>query len=186
MPDESTSQGPRPLLRRRGHRLLYPLLLLLVVTALVPMATFAWKTVRKNRDALTTSEQEKQLLVASAVSNTVDTYIDGVGRKYRIVEHVELGNSAVATDQIHGSTGKLWKVSLPYYLSEGSPDHYREYQYDAVGRETSVTNPDGTTWTRSYGDGTVTVTDPNGTWSTAWQNAYGWVTKVRQKGMVYN
>jgi HD-GYP domain-containing protein (c-di-GMP phosphodiesterase class II) len=54
--------------------------MLLVVTALVPLATFAWKTIQENRDALTTMEQARQLQIASHISRTVDIYIDGFCR----------------------------------------------------------------------------------------------------------
>jgi HD-GYP domain-containing protein (c-di-GMP phosphodiesterase class II) len=114
------AKGPRTGLsrspRRRGYRLLYPLLLLLVVTALVPLAAFAWNTIGANRDALTTSQQENQLQLASSVADRLDTYIDGFRRQL-----VKLAEAFAASRRVEGERRflrRLKRGDLSDYLDD--------------------------------------------------------------------
>ena len=57
----------RPAFRRRG-RIVFSLLAMLAFVGLTPMATIAWKQIELNREALKTSHQEYQLLLASSIA----------------------------------------------------------------------------------------------------------------------
>jgi HD-GYP domain-containing protein (c-di-GMP phosphodiesterase class II) len=63
--------------RRRG-RILFSLLGVFVIVGLVPLGTVAWKLIDINREALKTSQQEYQLLLASSVARDVDGQVDAL------------------------------------------------------------------------------------------------------------
>jgi HD-GYP domain-containing protein (c-di-GMP phosphodiesterase class II) len=63
--------------RRRG-RIVFTLAAVLVCVGLVPLGTVAWKLIDINREALTTSTQEYQLLLATAVADEVDIHVEGI------------------------------------------------------------------------------------------------------------
>jgi len=63
--------------RRRG-RIVFTLLAVLVLIGLAPLATVAWKLIEINREALTTSQQEFQLLLASSIAHEVDVHVEGL------------------------------------------------------------------------------------------------------------
>jgi HD-GYP domain-containing protein (c-di-GMP phosphodiesterase class II) len=50
----------------------------LVFVGLAPLATVAWKLIDVNREALTTSRQEYQLLLASSIANQLDLEVEGL------------------------------------------------------------------------------------------------------------
>lgn len=66
-----------PAFKRRG-RIVFTLLAVLVLIGLAPLATVAWKLIEINREALTTSQQEFQLLLASAIAHEVDVHVEGL------------------------------------------------------------------------------------------------------------
>ncbi len=82
LPDEgdffrgAPGAGGRAGLRRR-HRMLYPLLALLVFVALAPLGVLAWRFVRTNRETLATTQQEMQLLLTSTIAGQLDAHVDG-------------------------------------------------------------------------------------------------------------
>lgn len=70
--------GPeRPAFRRRG-RIVFTLLAVLVFVGLAPLATVAWKLIDINRELLTTSHQERQLLLASSMAREVEIHVEGL------------------------------------------------------------------------------------------------------------
>ncbi len=73
-PNASTG---RPPLRRRG-RILFSLLAVLVFVGLAPLATVAWKLIDINREALKTSQQELQLLMASSAARDLDSQVEAL------------------------------------------------------------------------------------------------------------
>lgn len=78
----TTEERPNPVVaappeRRRG-RILFSLLGVLVLVGLVPLGSVAWKLIDTNREALKTTHQELQLLLASGVANQVDAQVDGL------------------------------------------------------------------------------------------------------------
>src|SRR5881397_680300 len=74
----SPSAGERRPALRHGYRILYPLLALLVFVALVPLGTLAWRLLETNRETLSISQQEFQLLLASSIAGQLDSHIDGL------------------------------------------------------------------------------------------------------------
>ena len=69
--------GKPPEFRRRG-RILFALLGVLIFIGLVPLATVAWKLIDINREALTTAQQEYQLLLAASTAEQLDMQIQGL------------------------------------------------------------------------------------------------------------
>jgi HD-GYP domain-containing protein (c-di-GMP phosphodiesterase class II) len=55
------------------------MLALFVIVGLGPLASVAWKLIDTNREALKTSQQEFQLLLASSIAREVDIHIEGLG-----------------------------------------------------------------------------------------------------------
>ncbi|HTS46968.1 MAG TPA: RHS repeat-associated core domain-containing protein [Bryobacteraceae bacterium] len=74
--------------------------------------------------------------------------------------------------------GKVSQVSQPYKPTD-SPV-YTTYNYDGMGRTTSVVAPDGSTTSYSYSGNNVTVTDPAGKWKTFTMDAMGNLTQVQE------
>jgi HAMP domain-containing protein len=74
-PHEPSSKGAPP---RRRARLVYLLLAVFAFVALAPLASVAWKLIDSNKEALKTSQQEYQLLLASTIARGVDIHIDGL------------------------------------------------------------------------------------------------------------
>jgi HD-GYP domain-containing protein (c-di-GMP phosphodiesterase class II) len=64
-------------LKRRG-RIVYSLLAVLVFVGLAPLGTVAWKLIDINREALKTSQQEYQLLLASSIGHEVDIHVEAL------------------------------------------------------------------------------------------------------------
>ena len=72
----SGEQGPeRPAFVRR-RRIALVLFVVLVFVGLAPLATVAWKLIDINREALTTAQQEYQLLLASSIAREVDIQVE--------------------------------------------------------------------------------------------------------------
>jgi HD-GYP domain-containing protein (c-di-GMP phosphodiesterase class II) len=67
----------RPAFRRRG-RIVFTFLGVLVLLSLAPLTAVAWKLIDRNREALTTSAQEYQLLLASSIANEMDSHVEGI------------------------------------------------------------------------------------------------------------
>jgi RHS repeat-associated protein len=100
-------------------------------------------------------------------------YFDGLGRSYR-----EQSDTGATIDTVFGATGKPWKKSLPYV--SGETVRYEVTTYDEVGRVLAATRPDGTVVSRSYGDGSVTVTPPVGGTRTTFYDGFRRVTRARE------
>jgi len=79
--DLSAAAGPAERDRpapRRGYRILYPLLGLLIFAALAPLASFAWNLLSTSREMLAVSQQELQLLLVSSIASQLDSHVDGI------------------------------------------------------------------------------------------------------------
>ncbi len=63
--------------RRRG-RIVFSLAAAMVFVGLVPLATVAWKLIDSNRYALTTSQQEYQMLLARSIGREVEIRLEAV------------------------------------------------------------------------------------------------------------
>jgi RHS repeat-associated protein len=75
-------------------------------------------------------------------------------------------------------TGRQTKVSNPYLSSE--TPLWTISEYDALGRLTRVTAPDGSATTTSYAGNTTTVTDPAGKRKKFTYDAFGNMTQVAE------
>ena len=63
---------------QRRARMVYLLLAVFTFVALAPLASVAWKLIDGNREALKTSHQERQLLLASMVARGVDVHVEAL------------------------------------------------------------------------------------------------------------
>ena len=75
-------------------------------------------------------------------------------------------------------TGRQTKVSNPYL--QGETPLWTVSEYDALGRVTRVTAPDGSATTTSYAGNTTTVTDPAGKRKKFTYDAFGNMTQVAE------
>jgi RHS repeat-associated protein len=73
--------------------------------------------------------------------------------------------------------GKTKKVSMP---AAGAAVNWTVYNYDALGRTTSVVAPDGSTKSYLYVANTVQVTDEAGKWKKYWMDGFGNLTQVQE------
>jgi RHS repeat-associated protein len=92
--------------------------------------------------------------VNKSVSQTI--YKNGWGWITKTVD--QAGN---AVNYSYNNMGQLQSNTNPF-PQNGSPGPSTSYQYDALGRQTLSTLPDGNTVQTSYNGSTVTVTDPVG------------------------
>ena len=76
-PPSGEENGKHSYFKRNG-RIVFTLLVVLVFVGLAPLATVAWKLIDINREALTTSQQEYQLLLVSSMAHEIDIYIEGL------------------------------------------------------------------------------------------------------------
>jgi len=63
---------------RSRIRMVYLLLAVFALVALVPLSTVAWRLIDGNREALKTSQQEYQLLLASTISREIDIHVEAL------------------------------------------------------------------------------------------------------------
>jgi len=99
-------QSPGRLFRAR---MVYLLLGVFAFVALAPLGTVAWKLINTNREALKTSQQEYQLLLASTVSRGVDIYVEGL--RSRLLGLARALGAAVERDGDDGIRRLLADVS---------------------------------------------------------------------------
>lgn len=111
------------------------------------------------------------------------TIFDGLGRVVRTAR--EGDGVLVVQDTWYNALGLVSGVSVPYFLSVGAWSGERDAtkpktvtEYDAFGRPTKVTHPDGTSRTIAYDLWDVAVTDENGKVTTRTYDALGRLTSV--------
>ncbi|HZN55908.1 MAG TPA: HD domain-containing phosphohydrolase [Candidatus Polarisedimenticolaceae bacterium] len=81
---DGPNQAPAAPGRKRGTpfrsraRMVYVLLAVFTFVALAPLCSVAWKLIDSNREALKTSQQEYQLLLAGTISRGVDIHVEGL------------------------------------------------------------------------------------------------------------
>jgi HD-GYP domain-containing protein (c-di-GMP phosphodiesterase class II) len=68
--------APKP--KKRRARMVYLLLAVFSFVALAPLASVAWKLIDGSREALKTSDQARQLLMASVVARGVDIHVEAL------------------------------------------------------------------------------------------------------------
>ena len=76
---ERTSENPSPAPPFRSRlRMVYLLLAVFSFVALAPLCSVAWRLIDGNREALKTSQQEYQLLLASTISRELDIHVESL------------------------------------------------------------------------------------------------------------
>ncbi|HEY0097929.1 MAG TPA: polymorphic toxin-type HINT domain-containing protein [Pyrinomonadaceae bacterium] len=108
-------------------------------------------------------------------------FFDGLGRPVR--SFALDGSQWITTDTQYDALGRVWRVSNPY-LSGGSgtqinpSGNWTTRSYDALGRETSLTTPDGAVTNNAYSGNQTTVTDQAGKQRRSITDAFGRQTQV--------
>ena len=104
------------------------------------------------------------------------TTLDGFGRPIESVNSL-----GVRRRTVYDADGRVTYEGYPF---TASADIGTIIQYDALGRVTRRTNPDGTSATRAYGAGTVRLTDENGHTTLQTWGAYGDPDEARLTSLV--
>lgn len=98
------------------------------------------------------------------------TTLDGYGRAAAVVD---ASGATVATT--YDNMGRVYSISNPYF---STPYGVTSYAYDALGRTTLQTQPDGKTESWSYSGNTVTFADENSNQRQNTMDALGRLTQV--------
>ena len=138
-----------------------------------PLGAVTYYTYDPNNPRLTT---------ATTNTRIVKTTVDGLGRTVK----VEVGDASSVKSVVDteydscacSPLGKLKRVSRPY--APGGTVYWTTYTYDALGRTTQITLPDGSISTYAYSGNTTTVTDPGGKWKTYTSDALGNLLQVTE------
>jgi RHS repeat-associated protein len=77
-----------------------------------------------------------------ALASQTVTRVNGLGEAQR-VETLTEGHIWNAVSEKYDVLGRVWQRSQPYQLSQAAPTLWTVFSYDALGRMTSVQNPDG-------------------------------------------
>jgi RHS repeat-associated protein len=80
--------------------------------------------------------------------------------------------------------GKMSSRTQPYLPSQGAPTP-TTYQYDALGRTTKITSPDGSATQYLYQGNVTTVTDPAGNWKQYTNDVFGNLVSVLEPDPAY-
>ncbi|MBI3319284.1 MAG: hypothetical protein HYZ89_01680, partial [Candidatus Omnitrophica bacterium] len=124
---------------------------------------------------------------------TVYTFTDGLGRTLQTRAPAEDPTKQVITGAAEFDARGLVTTQWVSYLSAVSSSYVPlslepsasslaavSYSYDAMGRLLTTTDPDGSTTSTRYDDGTVTVTDALGHQTSRVSDAYGRLTTVEE------
>ncbi len=105
----------------------------------------------------------------------MEVYEDGLGRQYKTVKEGGFVQESLYSD----GSSRVWKKSAVY--GPGESPQYQVFSFDGLGRLRTITNPDGTSGQRVYGNGYVASYDELGREKVVWADAYGQTTQVREK-----
>ena len=116
---------------------------------------------------------QRQQKINSSVTETSTTIFDGLGRtsQTQLNSDPDCGSSGLG----HVST-----VSNAYCLTSDPTYGLTTYAYDALGRTTSVTEPDASVISTSYSGNTTTVTDEAGKKRQSTTDGLGHLTQVTE------
>jgi len=119
-------------------------------------------------------------------ARTVDSlqFFDGLGRSSRQFQS-ESGSRYLVTDTQYDLQGRVWRVSNPYRSAgTGGPinpsGEWTTTQYDALGRVTTVTAPDGASIYTAYNSNQAMVTDQTGKRRSSETDGLGRLVKVTE------
>lgn len=122
--------------------------------------------------------------LSAATSTDSYMYVDGFGRVVQERMEAEDTNTFAVKDTKYNSIGKVLKESLPYFstgssatTATGTNSLSVNYEYDALGRVTSIENVLGET-VNNYDDWKLTTTDANGEVKHLYKDAYENLVRV--------
>lgn len=123
----------------------------------------------------------------SGQAGTLDnyTFVDGLGRTIQTRSDAEDPSQQIVSDTYYNNLGLVAKQSVPhldtysaFYTSPLLDAKVTTNQYDILGRQTSVINPNNTTQTTSYDHLTKTTTNENGHSTKQYLNAFNQIYQV--------
>lgn len=121
--------------------------------------------------------------MSSSQSSNQETFLDAYGRTKRVA--VYNGYNWYLTDSCYDASGLLQYQSVPYSSSSENPwssacstSNAIQYTYDALGRKTNVSKPDGSSVAMTYGGRAVQTTSSNGISRITQYDVLGRITSV--------
>jgi YD repeat-containing protein len=111
-----------------------------------------------NYPNFTTVERLKK--INAGTSEDSFTYLDGLGRRIRGTHNTPSGTSVIVTT--YDGLDHIATATNPYFTTSDSTYGTTSTQYDALGRITGVTDPDGSIRSVSYADNCSTAADESG------------------------
>ena len=107
---------------------------------------------------------------------------DGFGRvDATSADGPEPSSPDIIVQSVFDSRGLVTHRSVPHFLGETAK--WTVHTYDALGRETQLLHPDGTSLTRVYAPGQVTITDQRGKQKIQLFDAYGRLKQLQEKSV---
>jgi RHS repeat-associated protein len=111
----------------------------------------------------------EQHLITGSTNTSTTKKVDGLGRVITVASSVpttQCSGGTVTVTTTYDSMSRVSTVSNPYCATGDATYGNTTYAYDALGRKTQTTLPDGAVSTISYaGNATETTDPPNGTTS---------------------
>jgi RHS repeat-associated protein len=106
-----------------------------------------------------------------------EQFFDGLGRGYLSRSEGPAGQT-IQSEKTFDSRGLTATQSAPHFATESAVS--AQFTYDAVGRQTRVTHPDGTSATTAYAPGLLTLTDERGNVTRKSLDAWGRLVSVEE------
>ena len=131
---------------------------------------------------------QRQKTITTSLTDTLTTYLDGLGRPYQTQHATPNGNATVQTT--YDGLDHAVSVTNPYFSTSDPTYGVIQTQYDALGRVTQVTKQDGSVSSMAYdtvpiqavaGDCTRT-TDEAGKQRLTCADGLGRLTEVHEPG----
>nr|MDQ3804573.1 hypothetical protein [Acidobacteriota bacterium] len=104
---------------------------------------------------------------------------DSLGRTSETRQY-ETAANYIATRSAYDALGRAYSVSNPFRPWQSETPVWTTTQFDALGRPTAVTTPDGAKVTTAYSGLLVTATDQAGKQRRSESNAVGWLKTVTE------
>jgi RHS repeat-associated protein len=123
--------------------------------------------------------------ISATLTKTSKIIADGLGRTAQS-QLTSDPQGIVYTDTTYDALGRVATVSNPYRLGSDttSSPGITTYSYDALGRKTAETYPDGAVLTTAYCGSSTLVTDPTGKWRRSRTDALGRLVEVDEPNVV--